>query len=68
MPKIYSAQHTLISLVFAFSTLIFGGITEYVSVQLSFIIAGLLLVGSGLYLVAVRQRFTLSNILKGEKG
>ncbi|MFD5854308.1 MFS transporter [Cytobacillus pseudoceanisediminis] len=68
LPKIYSAQHTLISLVFGFSTLIFGGITEYVSVQLSFIIAGLLLVGSGLYLVAVRQRFTLSNILKGEKG
>lgn len=55
LPKIYSAQHTLISLVFAFSTLIFGGITEYVSVQLSFIIAGLLLVGSGLYLVAVRN-------------
>ncbi|MFD6903518.1 MFS transporter, partial [Streptomyces diastaticus] len=48
LPKIYSAQHTLISLVFGFSTLIFGGITEYVSVQLSFIIAGLLLVGSGL--------------------
>ncbi|URM33205.1 MFS transporter [Cytobacillus firmus] len=68
LPKIYSAQHTLVSLVFGFSTLIFGGITEYVSVQLSFIIAGLLLVGSGFYLVAVRQRFTLSNILKGEEG
>ncbi len=56
LPKIYSAQYSMVSLVFGFSTLAFGGIAEYISVQLAFLIAGLLLAGSGIYLLTIKKR------------
>lgn len=57
LPKIYSAQHTMVSVVFGLSTLVFGGIAEYLNVQLAFIIAGALLAASGVYLLAKKNVF-----------
>lgn len=57
LPRIYSAQYSMVSLVFGFSSLAFGGIAEYCSVQLAFIVAGLLLAGSGIYILTIKNRF-----------
>ncbi|RWR08626.1 MFS transporter [Siminovitchia fortis] len=56
LPKIYSAQYSMVTLVFGFSTLAFGGIAEF-SVQLAFLISGLLLTGSAIYMLIVKKRF-----------
>ncbi|MBM7713213.1 MFS family permease [Bacillus thermophilus] len=50
LPKIYSAQHALISLIFGLFVLMFGAIAEYVSVKMVFIGAGFLLAIAALYM------------------
>lgn len=57
LARIYSAQYSMVSLVFGFSSLAFGGIAEYCSVQLAFIVAGLLLAGSGIYILTIKNQF-----------
>ncbi|MEK5063699.1 MFS transporter [Cytobacillus sp. FSL R5-0596] len=66
LPKIYSAQHSLVSLVFGLSTLIFGGVADYIGVQFTFIVAGILLAVSALYLFTVNQRFSSKYLLNRE--
>jgi MFS transporter, DHA3 family, macrolide efflux protein len=58
LPKVFSAQHTLVSLAFGLSTLWFGAIAESISVEITFVIAGILLLFGGIYLMAVRKRFS----------
>ncbi len=58
LPKVFSAQHTLVSLAFALSTVLFGAIAENNSVVITFLIAGILLLFGGIYLLAVRKRFS----------
>ncbi|MGD6855390.1 MFS transporter [Bacillus infantis] len=58
LPKVFSAQHTLVSLAFALSTILFGAIAENISVVITFLIAGILLLFGGIYLLAVRKRFS----------
>ncbi len=57
----------MVSLVFGFSTLAFGGIAEYISVQLAFLIAGLLLAGSGIYMLTIKNRFPNNYKLEEKK-
>ncbi|MBS4207357.1 MFS transporter [Bacillus sp. FJAT-50079] len=66
LPKIYSVQSSMISLVFGISTLAFGVIVEYMSVQLTFLIAGFLLIGSSIYLLGIKKRFPNDYILEKE--
>ena len=56
LPKIYSAQYSMVSLVFGFSSLAFGAIAEYIGVRIAFLIAGLLLASSGIYLLIIKKR------------
>lgn len=58
LPKVFSAQHTLVSLAFALSTVLFGALAENISVVITFLIAGILLLFGGIYLLAVRKRFS----------
>ncbi|MFS0821717.1 MFS transporter [Bacillus sp. 1P02SD] len=67
LPKIYSAQHAMISLVFGFSTLLFGGIVEYTNAQIAFIVAGILLVSSGIYLLTTQNRFPAHYLMERKK-
>lgn len=60
LPKIYSAQNSLISLVFGLSSLIFGGIATFFGIQLTFIIAGTTLTIGGFYLFIVRKHFPIN--------
>lgn len=53
LPKIYSAQHALISFFFGISILVFGAIAELVDVQFAFIAAGVLLAVSAIYVFRV---------------
>ncbi|MCM3164899.1 MFS transporter [Metabacillus litoralis] len=55
LPKIYAAQGTLLSLVFAVSSVTFGFLTELYSVSISFIIAALLLLSSAIYLTIKKK-------------
>lgn len=64
LPKVFSAQHTLVSLAFGLSTLWFGAIAENISVKITFVIAGILLAFGGIYLLAVRKRFSPDLILE----
>ncbi len=57
LPKIYSAQNALVSLVFGLSTLVFGIIAESMGITITFIMAGSLLAAVGIYLWTVRHRF-----------
>lgn len=50
LPKIYSAQHALIALIFGLFVLMFGAIAEYVSVKMVFMGAGFLLAIAALYM------------------
>ncbi|WP_096270137.1 MFS transporter [Paucisalibacillus globulus] len=48
LPKIYGAQSALISLMFGVSTLAFGAIADFLSVQIAFLVSGTLLaIGAG---------------------
>jgi MFS transporter, DHA3 family, macrolide efflux protein len=58
LPIIFSAQSALISLVFGFSSLAFGFITEILNVRMSFLLAAGLLLISSLY--ALSSTSTLS--------
>lgn len=58
LPKVFSAQHTLVSLAFALSTVLFGAMAENNSAEITFVIAGILLLFNGIYLLAVRKRFS----------
>ncbi|MFS0646720.1 MFS transporter [Siminovitchia sp. 179-K 8D1 HS] len=60
LPKIYSAQHALISFFFGISTLVFGTLAELVSVQLVFIAAGMLLAVSGIYVFRIALKLNVS--------
>jgi MFS transporter, DHA3 family, macrolide efflux protein len=64
LPLVFSAQHTLVSAAFGLSTLVFGAIAEKISVETTFIIAGVLLAFSGFYLLIVRKRFSSGGILE----
>ncbi|WLR42052.1 hypothetical protein LC087_14930 [Bacillus carboniphilus] len=57
LPKIYGLQGALFSFLFGFSSLLFGCITEFTNVQLSFILAGTLLTASAIYLLFNRKAF-----------
>lgn len=58
LPKVFSAQHTLVSMAFALSTVLFGAMAENNSAEITFVIAGILLLFNGIYLLAVRKRFS----------
>ncbi|WP_336990516.1 MFS transporter [Bacillus infantis] len=58
LPKVFSAQHTLVSMAFALSTVLFGAMAENNSAEITFAIAGILLLFNGIYLLAVRKRFS----------
>ncbi|WP_409302766.1 MFS transporter [Peribacillus sp. SCS-155] len=57
LPKVYSAQSALISVVFGLSSLMFGYITDLFNVRFSFLIAAGLLCASALFAMANRNRF-----------
>lgn len=58
LPKVFSAQHTLVSMAFTLSTVLFGAMAENNSAEITFVIAGILLLFNGIYLLAVRKRFS----------
>lgn len=58
LPKVFSAQHTLVSMAFALTTVLFGAMAENNSAEITFVIAGILLLFNGIYLLAVRKRFS----------
>lgn len=49
LPKIYGAQHSLVSITFGLSSLIFGVLAEQIGVRNVFLLAGFLLGGSAVY-------------------
>lgn len=57
LPKLYSAQSALISLLFGLSSLLFGAIAEWFNVQVAFSLAGVLLTIGAVYILKTKERF-----------
>ena len=59
LPEVFSAQSALISITFGLGSLLYGYLAEVLSIQFVFILSGILLLGSSLYLAKVFRSITV---------
>jgi len=59
LPKIYAVESSLVSLLFAISSLLFGALAEIWDVRITFIISAILLGLAAIYAVIRHRRFVL---------
>jgi DHA3 family macrolide efflux protein-like MFS transporter len=62
LPKIYSVQSALVSLLFAVSSLLFGALAEIWDVRITFIISAILLGMAAIYAMIRHRRFFIKEL------